>query len=140
MHDWSLEAQVLDTYCQTPRKLCEIMCHLDLNYVDAREIIQYHRHNLSGTAALVQWRSGEESYYEVTGDPEKITQWVLSRLREGDTRLMTILAVAQVAARVTSGRSTVGRMARKYVKHIGRLVEDIEEIVKEMSEDQNKRK
>lgn len=130
MKHWADEALVLEDFCQTPRTKFEIASRLGVSFDTASEVIAYHRLTLSGDTALIHEQPTQgDHWYVVTGDPERITRWVRVRLRDGDSRLRTILEVALVAVRVTDGRTGEGRRARRFVKHIGRLIEDIDEIL-----------
>lgn len=130
MKHWDDEALVLEAFCQTPRTKVEIAQHIGVSSDLAEEIIAYHRLTLSGDTALVHEQPTQgDHWYVVTGDPEKITRWVRVRLRDGDSRMRTILEVARVAVRVTDGRTGEGKRARRFVKHVGRLIEDIDEIL-----------
>lgn len=130
MRHWDDEALILDDFCQTSRTIDEIAEHLNLPHDSAREVIAYHRHTLSDETALIHEQPDKTTHlYIVTGEPDRISRWVRVRLRDGDTRLRTLFNVAQVAVRVTDGRKTEGKLARRTVTLISRLIEDFDYIL-----------
>lgn len=130
MRHWADEALILDAFCQIPRTLPEMANHLGLGIDETRQVIYYHRRTLCHDQALIHEQVGQgHHHYLVTSDPDRILGWVRVRLRDNDTRLRTVYEVAQVAVRVTDGRTRTGRIAKRMVKHIGRLIEDIDDIV-----------
>lgn len=94
-----------------------------------RAAIHEHRMEMTGPDALIAENEGRVHRYEITDDPVRIRGWLAGRSRDADTRLATMLSLAEIAVNVTHPSSKEGRRARLERKVIGRLIDDIEEIV-----------
>lgn len=66
--------------------------------------------------------------YRLTNDVELTHLWHENRLGDSETRLKTIMHVAQSAVHAHSGRSTTGKRARILFKAASRALEDLEEL------------
>lgn len=64
---------------------------------------------------------------------EEAKVWLANRTGDGDSRLHTMLDVAQSAMNGEDGRSIPGRKARKRVKAFSRLIEDLAELEEEVA-------
>lgn len=132
--DWKNDAAfALDRFCRVPRTLDEITAYLGIGDRDAEDVIQTHRRHAQDRALVHFYDELGPArglhLYVVTSDPEKICDWLERRFRDGDNRFRTMLDVAQVAVRRADPDSLEGRTARVYVKHLSRLLEDIEALI-----------
>lgn len=66
--------------------------------------------------------------YRLTADVELTHEWHDNRLGDAETRLKTIMNVAQSAMHAHSGRTRTGKRARILYKAASRALEDLEEL------------
>jgi len=66
--------------------------------------------------------------YRLTADIELTSLWHENRLGDSETRLKSIMFVAQSAMHAHSGRTTTGKRARILYKAASRALEDLEEL------------
>lgn len=108
----------------------EIEDALSCDWRAAHEAVHHHRLYLStATCALVHVISGHVHLYKLTTDTAEIGEWVVRKARDADTRLRTMLTQADVSVRVTDGRTNEGKRARLRRKFLGRLIEDMDELI-----------
>lgn len=95
-----------------------------------RQAIHYWRNELSpeGWEIIVE-TVGLAWMYALTDDAERIRAWQMVRLDDAETRMRTVHASVERAVELTDARTTVGRRARVMRKQVGRLLEDLEELV-----------
>lgn len=72
---------------------------------------------------------GELWLYTLTGTYEAARPWNANRLNDLEKRLETIAHVSKSLVAATDGRTVDGRKARLISKTVGRLVEDLEEML-----------
>lgn len=103
---------------------------LGCDWRTAHETIHHHRMYLSSaTCALVHQVYGRTHLYKLSTDTAEIGEWVVRKARDSDTRLRTMMAQADVSVRMTDGRSNDGKRARLRRKFLGRLIEDMDELI-----------
>lgn len=73
----------------------------------------------------------EKWIYRLVGTVEDGSPWVQNRLRDAESRFVTMSAVASTLVKSTDGRTGEGRRARLIDKSMRRLLEDLQEIAAE---------
>lgn len=71
---------------------------------------------------------GQPKLYQLVGDFDSARPFLAERMRTLEAMLRTTLAVANSISNGSDGRTVEGRKARFAVRHLGRLVEDIDEV------------
>jgi hypothetical protein len=71
---------------------------------------------------------GARWVYRLVDTLEDIRPWHANRLKDAEGRLTTMLHMARPIAAGTDGRTVDGKIARRLVRVVGRLLEDIAEI------------
>lgn len=71
--------------------------------------------------------------YRLVGKVDEGSPWVQNRLRDAESRFVTMAHVATSLVNATDGRSADGRRARLIHKSLTRLKEDLDEIAAEVS-------
>lgn len=66
--------------------------------------------------------------YEFAGTYDDAAPWSRNRVRDLETRLVTINSVAHTLVNATDGRTAEGRKARKIRRTVTRLIEDLADI------------
>jgi hypothetical protein len=66
--------------------------------------------------------------YRLVGNIEGARAWVGNRLRDSETRILTIRAICASLVRATDGRSADGRRARIMQRGLTRILEDLAEL------------
>lgn len=87
------------------------------------------------TITLVCDPSGlrEKWTYRLVGTVEDGSPWVQNRLRDAESRFVTMASVASALVNSTDGRTADGRRARLIDKALRRLMEDLKEVAEEMA-------
>lgn len=81
----------------------------------------------AGTETLIADPDGTARWvYRLVGNGEEAAPWLTNRIRDGEARCRTMLAVSTAAAASLDARTTAGKRARIMAVHLGRLVEDFD--------------
>jgi len=73
--------------------------------------------------------TGELWRYRLVGTHEAAGSWNANRLGDIESRLVTVAGVARSLVAGSDGRSVGGRKSRLIAKVVGRLIEDLDELV-----------
>jgi hypothetical protein len=107
----------------------DIVAFLGLTPKLVRKIIHHHRNVLGDEShALLCRADGSSHWYWLSIDPDEIKRYDGVRINDSKTRLTTINKVAKRGVKNTDGRSVEGQEHRTIAKHVGRLLEDIEDL------------
>ena len=70
--------------------------------------------------------------YRVTNDLEANSEWVANRIGDAESRFLTMIGQAETLVRVTNGRTTNGRKARKIDRVLRYLMQELADIDSQM--------
>lgn len=70
--------------------------------------------------------------YRVTNDLETNSEWVANRIGDAESRFETMIGQAETLIRVTNGRTTNGRKARKIDRVLRYLMQELADIDSQM--------
>lgn len=70
--------------------------------------------------------------YRVTNDLETNSEWVANRIGDAESRFETMIGQAETLVRVTNGRTTNGRKARKIDRVLRYLMQELADIDSQM--------
>ncbi len=71
---------------------------------------------------------GESHLYRLVGTTDEAREWVSMSWKHVEARLVTVIAVVRAFVNGSDGRTIDGRLARVWLRHFTRALEDIEDL------------